>query len=284
MSALHSPKVAVLGLGIIGSRALGRLQEAGIPSTCWSRSPRGWAGHCATPEAAIDGAGLVSLYLKDSPAVREVVERLEVHLVAGQTLLNHSTVDLTTTHWLAERCAARGCRFLDAPFTGSRIAAEQGQLVYYTGGDAALAAELDSYLAATSRLRLHCGDVGAATVVKLATNLISACSVQAMAEALAIATRHGVGPDQLIEAVALNASGSALAAMKMPAMAEGSYDAHFSLSNMAKDTRYMLELAAAGGLDTPAIAAVSRRMEELCEHGLDALDYSAVAHPYLQQP
>lgn len=274
---------AVLGLGIIGSRALLNLQGAGLACTCWSRSPRDLPGIRTTPEAAVDGAEVVSIFLKDSPAVREVFTRIEPALAAGTKVLNHATVDLATTRWLAERCDALGCEFLDAPFTGSRIAAEQGQLVYYTGGDDGLAAALDPYLSLTSRMRMHCGPIGAATVIKLATNLISACSVQAMAEALAISTRHGVEASRLIDAVAQNASGSALAAMKMPSMAAGDYEAHFSLSNMAKDTRYMLDLAANGGLETPAIAAVSERMQELCGLGLDHHDYSAVAHPYLQQ-
>ena len=76
-------------------------------------------------------------------------------------------------------------------------------------------------------------------------------------------------------------SGSPLTAMKFPTMLAGNYETHFSLSNMGKDSRYMLALAEAAGLETPGIAAVSRRMAELCEAGLGNLDYSALAKPYL---
>ena len=155
-------------------------------------------------------------------------------------------------------------------------------MFYYIGGDAALAEELNGYFEIIGRGRLYCGEVGTATVLKLATNLISACTVQAMAESLAIATHHGVSADTLIKAVAENASGSKLAAMKFPNMAEGNYEPHFSLANMGKDTRYMLALAESAGLKTPAIEAVSHRMDELCDEGLGALDFSALAKPYLQ--
>jgi 3-hydroxyisobutyrate dehydrogenase-like beta-hydroxyacid dehydrogenase len=64
-------------------------------------------------------------------------------------------------------------------------------------------------------------------------------------------------------------------------MAAGNFETHFSLSNMGKDSRYMLALADAAGLDTPAIRAVSQRMEELCAAGLGNLDFSALAKPYL---
>jgi 3-hydroxyisobutyrate dehydrogenase/glyoxylate/succinic semialdehyde reductase len=282
MSNPASGKVAVLGLGIIGMRACQRLVEAGHGLSCWNRTPKGLAGEAATPEQAAGNAGVISLYLKDAPAVREVMARIAPVLKAGQVLLNHSTVDLDTTRWLERTSLDTGCRFLDAPFTGSKVAAASGQLVYYIGGDPELAGELEPLLSVTSRARLWCGGVGAATVVKLATNLISACTVQAMAESLALATRHGVPAERLIRAVSENVSGSPLAAMKFPTMVAGDFETHFSLSNMNKDSRYMLALAEAAGIDTPAIAAVSRRMSELCDQGFGGLDYSALAKPYLE--
>lgn len=271
---------AVLGLGIIGSRAHQRLAAAGWSVSCWNRTPKGLSGERSGPEDAIAQADVISIYLKDAPALRGIAARIEPHLKPGRIVLNHSTVDLETTLWLEKLCLSRGCGFLDAPFTGSKLAAEAGQLVYYIGGDPALAAEVDDYLSVTSKSRLACGAAGAATVVKLTTNLISACTVQAMAEALAIATRHGVPADCLIHAVSQNASGSPLAAMKFPAMAAGDYETHFSLANMGKDSRYMLALAGFAGVETPAIAAVSQRMSELCDAGLGDLDYSALAKPY----
>lgn len=282
MSSGSSVRAAVLGLGIIGSRACSRLTAAGWRVACWNRTPKGLPGEADTPEEAIHGASLISIYLKDAPAVRGVAGRIESFLKPGRIVLNHSTVDLETTRWLEKLCLARGCRFLDAPFTGSKLAADGGQLVYYIGGDPALAAELDAYLSATSKARLHCGPVGAATVVKLATNLISACTVQAMAEALAITTHHGVPAQCLVDAVSQNAGASVLTAMKFPAMLAGNYETHFSLSNMGKDSRYMLALADSAGLETPAITAVSRRMADLCDVGLGDLDYSSLAKPYLE--
>jgi 3-hydroxyisobutyrate dehydrogenase/glyoxylate/succinic semialdehyde reductase len=281
MNPLRSFPVAVLGLGIIGSRACARLADAGWRVRCWNRTPKGLPGETATPEEAVADAALVSFYLKDAPAVRAVFERLAPALAPGRIILNHATVDLPTTRWLAERCAALGCGFLDVPFTGSKLAAGAGQLVYYTGGDPELLARVEPYLRTTARELLPCGGIGQATVVKLATNLISACTVQALAEALAIATRHGVAAECLTRAVAGNFCGSPLAAFKLPTMAAGEFDTHFSLDNMRKDSRYALDLATAAGLTTPAIQAVSDRITELCAQGLAGLDYSALAQPYL---
>jgi 3-hydroxyisobutyrate dehydrogenase-like beta-hydroxyacid dehydrogenase len=282
MSDVAGMKVAVLGLGIIGSRAFARIHDSGIYAVCWNRTPKGLSNEVSSPEAAVEHAAVVSLYLKDAPATLEVLTRVKPLLHPGKTILNHATVDLETTRWISDLCAECGCRFLDAPFTGSKLAAAGGQLVYYIGGDPDLAAELEPLLSLTSRARIITGGIGSATVVKLATNLISASTVQALAESLAIATRHGVAPDCLIRAVSENVSGSPLAAMKLPLMVAGDYETHFSLANMAKDSRYMLALAAAAGLDTPGIAAVSERMGELSERGLGDLDFSALAKPYMQ--
>jgi 3-hydroxyisobutyrate dehydrogenase-like beta-hydroxyacid dehydrogenase len=281
MSFPTENRAAVLGLGIIGSRCCARLVAAGWQVACWNRTPKGLPGEEVTPEEAIENTAIISIYLKDVPAVREVVGRIESFLKPGQIILNHSTLDLATTLWLEKVAHVHGCRFLDTPFTGSKQASATGQLVYYTGGDQELAEQLEPYLSVTSKSRLYTGGVGTATVIKLATNLISACTVQALAEALAISTRHGVSADCLVEAVSLNASASVLASMKLPMMVAGNFETHFSMANMSKDSRYMLDLAESAGLEAPAIAAVSKRLGELSEQGLADLDFSAVAQPYL---
>ena len=282
MSRLSENRAAVLGLGIIGSRACSRLLESGWNVTCWNRTPKGLPGEAESPAAAVQNAAVISIYLKDSQAVRETVGAIAPFLQSGQTVLNHATVDLETTMWLEKTCVDHGCRFLDTPFTGSKVASANGQLFYYVGGEAALAEELKPFLAVTSRGHLYCGGVGTATVLKLATNLISACTVQAMAESLAIATHHGVSAECLIKAVSENACASVLTGMKFPLMASGNYETHFSLSNMAKDSRYMLKLSDSAGVATPAIGAVSKRMGELCDDGLGEMDFSVLAKPYLE--
>ncbi|MGC4014817.1 MAG: NAD(P)-dependent oxidoreductase [Luteolibacter sp.] len=282
MSNTESGKApaAVLGLGIIGSRAYGRLCDAGWSVKAWNRTPKGLPGEESSALAAIEGARWISVYLKDSPAVRATIEAILPGLKLGMVVLNHSTLDVETTRWIATSCAEAGADFLDVPFTGSKIASEGGQLVYYTSGDPALLEEAEPYLRVTAKDLIPCGEVGAATIVKLATNLISACTVQALAEALAVATANGIAPENFISAVSKNACASMLSGMKLPTMASGDYDTHFSLGNMEKDSRYVRALAAESGLQTPAIDAVSARMAALCGDGMADLDYSALAKAY----
>jgi 3-hydroxyisobutyrate dehydrogenase-like beta-hydroxyacid dehydrogenase len=283
MSLPMENKAAVLGLGIIGSRVFARLVSAGWEVTCWNRTAKGLTGEAATAEVAVKDAAVISLYLKDAPATREVVTRITAVLQPGQILLNHATLDLETTRWLEKTCLGCDCHFLDAPFTGSKLAAGNGQLFYYVAGDEKLVSELATYLSISGKGQLFSGEVGSATVLKLATNLISACTVQALAESFAIASGHGISAECLIRAVSENACASALSGMKLPTMAAGNFETHFSLSNMEKDSRYMLALAASAGVETPAITAVSQRMAALAAQGLGDLDYSALVKPYLRE-
>ncbi|MFK7850372.1 MAG: NAD(P)-dependent oxidoreductase [Akkermansiaceae bacterium] len=277
---MEKQKVAILGLGIVGSRVRELLVDAGYQTTCWSRTRRDLEGEKDSAAEAVRNVDIVSMYLKDVPMTRAVFADVKETLEPGMLVLNHSTVDLPTTLWLAEQCAAKQCDFIDAPFTGSKDASAAGQLLYYTAGDEKLVESVSGYLAVSSKGRIHCGDMGSATVTKLATNLISACTVQAMSEALTIARKHGVDPKTFTEAAIQNGSGSPLMAMKYPGMLESDFDPHFTMANMWKDSCYALALGESAGVKLPAIHVVSERMHEMCEKGMADLDFSALVAAY----
>jgi len=277
---MQKKKVAVLGLGIVGSRVRQRLLDAGYEVSSCSRTFRGFAGEKEFAAEAVDDADLISIYLKDAPMVRDVFGRVISHLKKGALIINHATIDLPTTLWLAEQCKEQGCDFLDAPFTGSKDAAAAGQLLYYIGGSEELAKRESEFLSVSSKDWMHCGGIGSGTVTKIGTNLITACTVQAMSEALTIAKKHGVKPEVFTEAAIRNGSGSPLMQMKYPGMLSGDFDAHFTMANMLKDSRYALALAEAAGVALPAMEVVSQRMNEMCERGLADADFSAMVKAY----
>ena len=275
--------IAVLGLGIIGSRCADCLGQENHTVRTWNRTAKNRDDSAPSAEAAVKGADFIALYLKDGIAVREVFSTIKETLKPEQTLLNHSTIDLDTTRWLADQCQLIGCEFLDAPFTGSKVAAGNGELVYYIGGEASTLEKARTVLEATSKEIKPLGPVGSATIIKLATNLISASTVQALAEALAITTAHGISAEVLSDAIASNACASPLAAMKLPTMSSGNFDTHFSLENMLKDSRFAIQLAEESGLRTPGINATSEAMAAQCKKGDAQLDFSSLFKAYRHQ-
>lgn len=268
------PSVAVFGLGIIGSRAADHIAAAGYPLRTWSRSPRERDDFETDPAVAAESADLIALYLKDVPAVRDIFEKIRNSLGAGKTMVNHATIDHETTAFLVEECAKLGCDFLNAPFTGSKVAAGNGALVYYAGGEAAVLERLRPFLEATSSQIMEVPSPLAATVLKLTTNLITASTVQALAEGLKITQAHDISAETYLESIKPNACASVLANMKVPSMAAGDYDPHFSLSNMLKDARYMLDLAERAGLETPGIANTAEQMQRRNDLGEGEQDFS----------
>lgn len=279
--SLERPAVGVLGLGIIGSRCAANLDGAGHPVLAWNRTRReSPVPRAASPAELARESQVIAIYLKDSAAVLEVFEALQGELTARHTVLNHATVDLACTEELARRCRRIGCGFLDCPFTGSRDAAAAGQLVYYASGDRDLVERMRQLLEVTAREVQFVGNIGAATTIKLATNLVSACVVQALAEGLALTRAQGLDGQLFVDALASNASGSPLTKMKLPHMLSDRHEPHFSLENMRKDSVQILALAQRLGLELPALETVNRCLTERCEAGDGGLDYAALARRY----
>lgn len=273
--------ISVFGMGIIGSRCAENLAAAGHQVTRWNRTPKDLPHTVATPQEAAQASTILSFYLKDASAMREIFSAIQAHLTPEHVLLNHSTIDLATTLWLAAQCQSIGCSFIDAPFTGSKLAAADGKLMYYLACDDSISDQSEAILAPTASAVIRMGKIGNATIVKLATNLIAACNIQALAEAQAISLAHGISAESFAHAITQHGTASALVKMKLPGMLRGDFDTHFSLDNMRKDSVYAMTLAAEAELDVPCIHSVSARMTELCKNGLADADYTALAAPYL---
>ena len=270
------PQVAVFGLGIIGSRAADHIASAGYPITTWSRTPRDRADFESDPLNVARNADIIACYLKDVTAVRDVFEEIRDSLGADQVFVNHATIDHDTTEYLVSECVRAGCGFLNAPFTGSKVAAGNASLVYYAGGDAGILENLRPFLEVTSTRIMEVSSPLAATILKLTTNLITASTVQALAEGLKINLAHGISAETYLESIEPNACASALASMKVLSMAEGDYDPHFSLSNMLKDSRYMIDLAKRADLETPGIANTANQMQKRNDMGEGDYDFSVL--------
>ena len=184
----------------------------------------------------------------------------------------------------AEIVERRAARFIEASFTGSKAAAEKGELVYYVGGTDAALQEARPILEASSKEIIKIGAVGQASAIKIATNMITAASVQAAAEALALVQALGVPLEKFVEAMRANASHSTTLAMKLPKMLERDFDPHFSVKHMQKDMQIANQIALAHYLDLGVTAAARDQLLEQMQWGYADDDYSSVARKYLHQP
>lgn len=278
--ARRNPTVGVIGLGIIGSRVASCLRNAEFDVWVWNRSPKQQPNFLGSAKQVAESANTIQIFVSDGAALIATIESMAPALTAKHIILNHATVSPSEVRKAADLVAATGAGFLDAPFTGSKLAAEAGKLIYYVGGDAALQEKVAPVLRASSREILAIGSVGQASLVKIATNMVSATTVQVLSEALAILDKAGVSPTTFIKAIELNAVNSTVAQMKLPLMISGEMEPHFSLKHMLKDVNLGLSEAKSCDVTIPATQAVGDSMTKALNAGWGDLDFSALAKNY----
>jgi 3-hydroxyisobutyrate dehydrogenase-like beta-hydroxyacid dehydrogenase len=222
----------------------------------------------------------LQIFVSDDDALLEVANQLTSALAPRHIVLAHSTVSPHSMRAAAEIIERRGARFIEAPFTGSKMAAEKGELVYYAAGDDAALREARPILEASSKQIIVIGEIGQATAVKIATNMVTAASVQAAAEALALVQAVGLPLEKLVEAMRGNASYSETLAMKLPKMIEANFEPHFSLKHMLKDMQIASRLGLSHYLELAITGATRERLLEQMQRGYGDDDYSAVARKY----
>lgn len=282
MSNTAVKTVGIAGLGIIGSRVAANLRSKGFTVRVWNRTPRPEeAGFVNSPESLARECDVVQIFVRDAKALRDVIAAMAPALTKGKTVINSATVSLQATRDAAKAVKKTGADFLDVPFTGSRDAAGAGSLTYYAAGAPKALERVQPVLAASSKVILHTGDTGSATVLKIATNMVSAVTVQALAEALGVVESAGVPLAMFEQAMENNANCSGLVRMKLPSMIRRDFTPHFSLKNMLKDARYALALAGQGNMEVPVLTAAAACMAGLEAAGRGNEDYSVLAEHYL---
>jgi 3-hydroxyisobutyrate dehydrogenase-like beta-hydroxyacid dehydrogenase len=269
-------RVGVLGLGIIGSRVARVLRDKDCRVYVWNRTPREEPNFLATPADVAAHAETLQVFVKDGPAVLETIRALLPRLTPGHVVVVHATIHPDEAREAAALVAGTGAGFLDAPFTGSREAAKSGSLNYYIGGEPGVLEKVRPVLEKSAQSLLEVGTVGEASLLKVATNMVSAATVQILAETLTLLRAHGMEPEVFTSGLARNANRSKLLDMKIPVMQSRDYTPHFSVKNMSKDMGIALSLAKAAGLALPNLEATAASLRQGEKAGRGDLDFAAV--------
>jgi len=270
-------RAGVFGLGLIGSRVAARIQSAGFPLAVWNRTDRRFEGlpvPAPDPASVARDADILQIFVADDHALHDTVRALIPALGPHHIVLSHATVAPQTVRELAVHVTATGAAFLDAPFTGSRDAAAQGQITYYIGGEAAALERARPVLAASAKSILPMGKVGQASTVKLATNIMSAAAAVSLAEAIHLLKANGVDTQMLVDALENNAARSGVTDLKLPCMLGHDFAPRFSARNMRKDLR-LASAAAAPGHRALTDTLLSL-YEQACQSGLADEDFATI--------
>src|ERR1044071_3803838 len=282
MSHATRKNIGVIGLGIIGRGLAGNLRRKGFPVYVWNRSPRSVPNFVGSPGELAEICNYIQIFVSDDDALLQTAQQLGEKLTPRHLVLAHSTVAPDSMRAAAEIVERRKARFVEAPFTGSKTAAEKGELVYYVSGNDAALREARPILEASSKEIIEIGPtIGQASAIKIATNMITAASVQATAEALALVQALGLPLEKFVEAMRSNASHSTTLAMKLSKRMERDFEPHFSIKHMLKDMQIANQIALSRYLDLGLTAAARDQLVEQMEWGHGDHDYSAVTRKFL---
>ncbi len=277
-------KIAVLGLGIIGSVWAKNLGDDGHEVRAWNRTPQpDFPGFVPDIPAAVQGAEYIFIVVADPAAVQSVLEVALPHLQKGQIVIQSSTISPSWTLEFASQVEKTGADFLEAPFTGSKLAAQARETVFYLGGDEKLIERARPALEPISKTRLHIGPRGAASALKLAMNLNIAGVAQTLTESLAFARGCGLSDDIFFEAIGANVSKSGIVDLKEPKLRAQDYAPQFSLKHLEKDLRLTLETADDEGISLPQTATLRALYQQGLAKGWGDEDFIGLER-LLQQP
>ena len=287
---MEDTRIALLGLGLMGTGMAGRLLHAGYPLRVYNRTPgkalafleRG-AKVAYTPREAVAGAEVVFSMLADVPVCRDVwLGRGEalVGAAPGTILVESSTVTVEWIDELGRAAQEKGCELVDAPVTGSKAQAAAGQLLFLAGGSAEAVGKITPILKAMGRDVVHVGPVGSGARLKLINNFLSGTQVAALAEALSLIERSGLDTQKALTVLTEGAPGSPLVKLLSGRMTARQYEPHFLLRLMAKDLRYAVSEADHQALDLDMGRAALRVFEHAIAAGLGEDDMSAVVEQF----
>jgi 2-hydroxy-3-oxopropionate reductase len=279
--------VGFVGLGIMGRPMLRNLLKAGHTVVAYGRTPS------KLDSAVADGAQrgssnadvgarseIVITMLPDGPEVEEVVLGASGILTGaklGCLIIDMSSISPLVSQKIAAACAAKGVDFMDAPVSGGEPKAVDGTLAIMAGGKPEVFAKAEPILKCLGSSVTLTGPVGAGNTTKLANQIMVACNIAAMGEALTLATRCGLNPEVVVNAVKAGLAGSAVLNAKGPMLIARNFKPGFRISLHQKDLRNALQTAEANHVFLPLTAEVQQMLSSLIANGKGDLDHSAIA-------
>lgn len=264
----------------MGNGMARNLVKAGHDVVVWNRTAKMIEGARAasSPAEAAREAEVVWMCVADTAAVERVLfgsDGIATAIQRGTIVVDSSTISPAATRDFAARIRAKQADYVDAPVTGSKVAAESGQLIFMVGGKPETLAKLQPLFSAMGKAVIHIGETGLGHSIKIAMNLQIAMIYEGFAEALTLAKRLGVQPEKLVELTQASMVRSGVIDYKAPFVLKHDWSPNFPLRLMEKDLNLVKEAAAQQKLRLPGLESVRAVYERAREQGMSDLDYAA---------
>lgn len=279
-------KVAFIGLGIMGKPMSLNLLKAGhelfvydiVPAPVEEVAKAG-ATACQSAADAASRAEVTIMMLPDGPDVEAAVlgpGGVLEGAAKGSILVDMSSVSPLVSQKIGKACAERGVEFLDAPVSGGEPKAIDGTLAIMVGGDQKTFDKVLPLFQVMGSSATLTGPVGAGNVTKLANQIMVACNIAAMGEALVLATKAGLDPEVVFHAVKGGLAGSTVLNAKAPMVIERNFKPGFRIRLHQKDLRNALLAAESLKVSLPFTSLAQQILISLMNNGRGELDHSGI--------
>ena len=283
-------KIGFIGLGIMGKPMGKNLLKAGYKLIVLDLNQNAMdelvslgAENGATPREVANNCEFIITMLPNSPHVKEVLlgkNGLIEGLKAGSVFIDMSSISPIVSRELSQKLEEKGVEMLDAPVSGGEPKAMDGTLSVMVGGKKDVFDKSYPILKAMAASVVHTGSIGAGNVTKLANQIIVALNIAAMSEALVLATKAGVEPELVFQAIRGGLAGSTVLDAKAPLVMDRKFNPGFRINLHIKDLSNALDTSHEIGVPLPLTSAVMEIMQALKVDGLGENDHGSLIQYY----
>ena len=282
-------KIGLIGLGIMGKPMAKNILKAGYDLTVNDLNEANVAEVVSAGAKSASNieigqtCDVILTMLPNSPQVKEVMlgeGGVAAHMRPGTVFIEMSSINPIASKEIAEELAKRGIEMLDAPVSGGEPKAIDGTLSFMVGGKQEVFDRYKPLLETMGASVVRCGDIGAGNTTKLANQIIVACNIQALSEALILAKKAGVDPELVFQAIRGGLAGSTVMDAKAPMMLQGNDKPGFKIDLHIKDLNNALDCAHSVGAPVPMTASVQEIFQWLHNNDCGQDDHSSIIKYY----
>ncbi len=286
-------KLGFIGLGIMGKPMAKNLLKAGyelnicdINEEAVKEVEQAGGVACGTSKEVARGSDIIFTMLPNSPHVKTVILEKDGVLEGmkpGTIVVDMSSIDPNVSIELEKAVAAAGGRMIDAPVSGGEPKAIDATLSFMCGGEQEVFDQVKPILEKMGASVVLVGPVGSGNMTKLANQIIVAVNIAALSEALVLAAKSGVNPENVYKAIRGGLAGSTVMDAKAPMMLDRNFNPGFRIELHIKDLTNAMNASQAVDMELPMTEKVLEMMKILAEEGMGKCDHSAVLRYYEEQ-
>lgn len=279
-------KIGFVGLGIMGRPMAINLMKAGFEVTAYDIVPEATdqavkegAKKASSPADAARNSEITVTMVQDSPQSEAAIlgeNGVLSGAAKGHLIVDMSSIAPSTSQKVGAACEEKGVQFLDAPVSGGEPGAISGSLAIMVGGGADAFERAKPVFDVVGASAVLCGAVGAGNVTKLANQIIVGANIHALAEALVLATKAGVDPETVFNAIKGGLAGSSVMNAKAPMMVNRNFKPGFRIELHQKDIKNAMETARELNVALPVTANLQQVLNSLVANGHGKLDHSGI--------